>query len=75
MPGSNNGALFIMTLLANFAISERFVASVCVSIVLFVLGKALDYFVKPLAQERVRAWRERRQPRDPAPPLKRRIGF
>lgn len=74
MQQGSNGALFIMTLVTNFVISERFVASVCVSLALFVLGKLLDYFVKPLAQERMRAWRERRQPRI-QPTQKRRIGF
>jgi hypothetical protein len=60
---NSNGVLFVTSFLANFAISERFAASVGVSVVLFVLSKLLDYFVKPAVDEwraRRRAERERR---------------
>lgn len=57
MNNGSNGTLFVMTFLMNFAISERFIASICVSVALFVAGKLLDWFVKPMVEE----WRAKRK--------------
>lgn len=55
----SNGTLLLAMFMMNFAISERFVASLCVSVILFLAGKLLDYFVKPALED----WRARRKSR------------
>lgn len=52
-----NGALFLTSLAANLAITEQLITSLGVSIALLILGKLLDYFVKPVVDE----WRSRRR--------------
>lgn len=53
----SNRALFLMSLIANFAITNQLVTSLGVSITLLFLGKLLDYFVKPV----VDAWFQSRK--------------
>jgi NhaP-type Na+/H+ and K+/H+ antiporter len=59
IPTGSNAVLMLATFLMNFAISERFLASICVSIALFLAGKLLDWFVKPMVEE----WRAKRKGR------------
>lgn len=47
-----NLTLASITFLAGFAVSDRFTLSVTVSVILFVLGKLIDLFIKPYLEER-----------------------
>jgi hypothetical protein len=47
-----NATLAAVTFLAGFAVSDRFTASLMVSVLLFILGKLIDLFIKPYLEER-----------------------
>lgn len=53
----NNSALTILTYVASFTVTGERVESLCLALLILCVGKALDYFVKPLIEE----WRARRR--------------